>query len=675
MSKLIVIEAPGKVKSFKKYVPAYTTIASYGHTIDLEKKSLSVDIKDNFKPLFVVMDDKKDILAEILRLSKKADDVYIMSDLDTEGCGLGYNIYTHLVENGVPDKIIKRAKTNAITKSDIEEAIENAEDMNSDINIVMAYQTRRILDRLAGYKTSFLVKLATGGTSAGRVQSAALRILSEREREINAFVPLEYWPVELELLTKEKDKIIVYIKKPDQKDINNSKQANEIVNKCKKSKAKVLSYEEKINKIRAYAPFTTSTLYQSAAANFKWKTSKTASVAQSLYTSGKISYYRTDSTHIVPNFVNEIRCLITSSYGNQYLPEKYNHFSVKKTAQEAHEACRVIDLKLTETDGTADEQKLYKMIWKRTVSCQMTDMEKLSVSADFDVEGYVFGANGSKIIFDGFRKVWDYGPIVDTELPKLKIGDELDVIDVKTEQKFTEPPPRYSEQTFVKKLETEAIGRPSTYASIVKTLEDRKYITSTKSINVTPLGLKVNDFLVNVNFCFADIKFTAEMEEKLDLIAEGKITKDCVLKEFWEKLQEDIKRSKDIKKEKVVTKYMCPKCKELGKDTPLILRDGRFGKFLSCDLYNKSKKNPGCDYKINVAEDGSPKEKVEKQVNFSDKNCPKCGNPLVIRNGKYGPFLGCTKWATTCPGIYDLEGKEIISKKKPFKTFKKWKKK
>ncbi len=315
------------------------------------------------------------------------------------------------------------------------------------------------------------------------------------------------------------------------------------------------------------------------------------------------------------------------------------------------------------------------MVWKRTVACQMTDMEKLSVLAEFDVQGYIFSANGSKVTFDGWRKVWDYGSITDTELPKLKTGEELDVIDVKTEQKFTEPPPRYSEQSFVKKLETEAIGRPSTYASIVKTLEERKYINSAKSITVSPLGLKVNDFLVNVNFCFADIKFTAGMEENLDKIAEGKITKDCVLKEFWEKLQEDIKRSKEVKKEKVITKYMCPKCKEDGKESPLILRDGRFGKFLSCDLYSKSKKNPGCTYKADVAEDGSPKEKTEKQINFSDKNCPKCGNPLVIRKGRYGEFTGCSKFPT-CQGIYDMEGKEIISKTRTFKKpFKKWKKK
>lgn len=666
-NKLVIIESPGKLKSYRKYLPPnFTVIASMGHVLDLPEKDLGIDIKSNFAPTFMVMKDKKDTLEEIKSAAAKCDEVFIATDPDREGAGIGWNIAQQL-----PKKLkIKRAKTQSITKSGIEKALSDATEMNEDEGLVNAFKARRMLDRICGYKTSYIVKMATGGMSAGRTQSATLRILAERELEIKAFKPEEYWPITAELLTAAKKKIIASIKTPDEKDIKNGADAKKIVEIIRKGPAIVSKFEKKEVNTRAGAPFTTSTMYQ-AAAIFGWKSDKTASVAQKLYEAGVITYHRTDSTYLIPEFISNVRSLVKSEYGDRYLPDKPNYFGASKNAQEAHEACRCTDLALREyVSGGTDEAKLYQMIWKRSVACQMAEMEKLSMSAEFKVDKYILKASGSKLVFDGWYKVWDYGSISDTILPELKIGEELDVLDVKTEQKFTEPPPRYNERSLIKKLEQEGIGRPSTYSSIPKTLEARKYIDNGKNITVTDLGLKVNDFMCKVGFCFVEVKFTAEMEQKLDDIAMGKADCTAVLTEFWDRLKKDISKSKEFKKDKNITEFDCPECAKHKKESKLCLRDSRFGKFFSCELY------PECKYKASYGEDGKPFEKEPKVVKTSAFPCPSCGEMMVVRTGKKSgkEFLGCPKWPKCKGKICDLDGNPIEFKSKKWGK-KKWVKK
>ena len=668
---LVIIEAPKKAAKIKSVLGGdYDVYATKGHFRDLPEDGLNIDIDNNFEPTYKIDTEKKELISDLIDRAKKSDMVYLMTDPDREGEAIAWH-FAEVLPKGVK---YRRVSTQSITKDAIKKAIVDARDI--DYDLVKAQKARRLLDRIAGYKTSFLVKRGAGGTSAGRVQSAVLRILAEREKEIQAFVPEEYWPISVELLTKDKKRIFASIKTPDQKDIKNEAEAKKIVEVLKKGPAIVSKFEKKEVATRAQAPFTTSSMYQ-AASLFGWKSDKTASVAQKLYEAGVITYHRTDATFLAPEFIGSARGLLENDYEKVYLPAKPNYYGSAKGAQEAHEACRVTDLSTREyTSGDSDEAKLYKMIWKRSLACQMTDMKKLAISADFKVEKYGLGASGSKLIFDGWRKVWDYGEVTDTELPELAVGDELDVLDVKTEQKFTIPPARYNERSLIAKIEKDGIGRPSTYASIPKTLEARHYIENNKNITVTELGMKVIDFMVQVGFCFVEVAFTAEMEKKLDDVAEGKKNEIEVLTEFWTRLKADIKKSGEFKKEKNLSEYDCPDCKAKGVDAKLCLRESRFGKFFSCENY--STKADGCKYKADVGEHGEPQQKVKKEVVTSDKPCPECGTMMVVRHGKSGKdFLGCPKWPKCKAGLHDMDGNKIefAAKKGGWKGKKKWTKK
>lgn len=665
--KLVIIEAPGKLDKFRKSLGSgFDVLASVGHIADLPEKGLNVNIKKKFEPTYAVYPDKKDVVKQIVDKAKKADIVYLMMDEDREGTAIAWHISQQLPK-GVE---FKRATTGSITKSAIMKGIEEARGI--DMDMVASYEARRILDRLVGYKCSYVTKQATGGSSAGRTQSAGLRILAEREKAIQGFNPVEYWPIQAELLTEKFDKIIADIKKPKPLDISTKEEATKIIDRLKKGPVLVSKYDKKEVKQQSYAPFTTSTLYQSAVM-FGWKTDKTASIAQKLYEAGAITYHRTDSTFIVPEFLTSIKNHVVSAYGKEYSPSKPNSWTKKKGAQEAHEACRVTDLEVTEfSSGDNDQRRLYEVIWKRTVASQMSDTKTLRINAEFSCDGYVLGASGARIIFDGWRKVWDYGGIEEAELPEIVVGEEVKVIDIKTEKKKTQPPPRYNDRSFIKALEDAGIGRPSTYASIPKTLQARKYIENKKSITTTDLGLKVNDFLVSVNFCFSDISFTSKMEEKLDEIANKSTTKLEVLQEFWERLRGDIDNAKKITKDSSTTEHDCPKCKESKREAKLVLKHSRYGSFLSCQNYND--KENKCDYKADVGKNGEPVEKVVKEKVYSDIPCPKCESRLVVRQSRKGDMLGCEKFPS-CQGLYDTDGNEIVFKKSKFKSKKKSKKK
>jgi DNA topoisomerase I len=651
MAKFLVIqESFTKSKKTKAYLGKdYNCMASVGHVIDLPAKKISVDIKNNFTPSYEVMPDKKKVLNDILKAAKKVDTVYLMSDPDREGEAIAWHISTHLPAGTK----FKRAKTNSITKKAVKDAIDNAADI--DMDLVDAYEARRILDRLCGYKCSFLVKQATGGASAGRTQSSGLRILAEREKEIKSFIPVIYWPVETELLTDKHEKIIALIKTPKPLDISTKKEAEEIINTLKTKDILVSKYDVKTEKAKPYAPFTTSTLQQSASSFLGFSPDRTMKAAQKLYEVGAITYHRTDSVSIVSNFVDSTVDYIKNNYKKDYLPSKKNFYKAKsKNAQEAHEAIRPTDVLVKEWIGSgSDEAKIYKMVWKRVVASQMSPAIYERRSAEFKCQKYVLSANGSKEMFDGFRLVWDYSDISDKFLPDLKIGDKVILIDAKTEKKQTKPPTRFSEASFIKELEKMGIGRPSTYATIPKTLKARGYVEvgKGKSIVTTDLGIGVSDFLIKADFCFIDLKFTSSMEDELDEVSNGNSAKLAVLDKFWTRLKKDIDNANGLKKKINLTDYDCPKCK-----SKLSLKHSKFGKFYGCSGY------PNCKYTAKISKDGKPIEKEKKEIVYSDHKCPKCKSKMIERKSKYGKFFGCSTYPK-CKGMRDSEGDPIKSKK------------
>lgn len=657
---LVILESPGKVKKVKSFLgSSYEVIASVGHISDLPLKKFGVNLKNGeFTPTFEVYPDKKEIVKNIKAKAKKSDIVFLMMDPDREGSGIARNVADILPK----DTEYKRATASSITKQAVLDAIENAGSI--DKSIVSAYETRRILDRIVGWKCSFPTKQATGGKSAGRVQSAGLRIIAEREKEIKGFVPEEYWSIELELETKKGERIKAAIKKPPKLKIKSKKEADEICDTVRNNPIKVSKYEVNEASTRAYAPFTTSTMYQSGAAILNWPAKKTAGVAQNLYTDGLITYIRSDSTFIVPEFIQAIRQNIDGHYNPGYLPSKANVFSNKKAAQEAHEAIRVVDVGGRAT-ADKDQSDLYNIIRKRTIASQVSNMRQKKGLAEFTCKKYIFGANGSKVTFDGWSKVWDYVKLEDYELPELEIGEELKLIDITCQQEFTKPPPRYSEQTFVKELEKLGIGRPSTYASIINTLLDRSYIEKNKKVLcATDMGIKVSDFLIEAGFCFINLDFTANLENDLDDIANSDKDKVCVLRNFWETLKGDLVNAKNIKEKKSHTGIDCPKC-----GAELLLKHSKFGDFFSCENYKDKK----CDYKADVGENGQPKVREKTEIRESEFECKNCGEKLIVRINKRGTeYLGCRNFQQKkCQGFFNADNGELIV----FKKKKKWKKK
>jgi len=657
---LFIIESPGKQKKIQSMLGnTFKVLSTKGHIADLPKKKIGINIKKDFEPVYEVYPEKKSLVSDIKKWAKKVDVVYLATDLDREGEAIAQRVVEVLPKNTT----YKRVVYDSITKSAISKAIEEAGDMND--NLVQSAETRRILDRLVGYKCSFVTKQATGGTSAGRVQSATLRIFSEREKEIRNFVPEEFWPIEAELENSNKNKVIAFIKKPNKYKIKNKKQSDEICDKLKKLPIIVDKYETKEHKIKPYAPFTTSTLYQSASSILGWDSKLTASVAQKLYEAGKCSYIRSDSTFIVPEFINDIRSKIGDKFGQNYLPDKSYFYQNKKNAQEAHEAIRVIDVN-EETYGQGNEKKLYELIWNRTVASQMKQMIQLRGKAEFECDNkkYILSSNGNKVLFDGWTKVWEYGSQTDNELPHLDIGEEMKLLKLTSNQHFTQPPPRYTDNSIIKEMEKRGIGRPSTYANTISVLLDRGYVEKQKKVlSATDKGIRVSDFLIESEFCFVDLNFTSEMEDDLDKIASAEKQRTDVLNVFWDRLKNDIENAKKIKEEKSISDYDCPKCKDIDRKGKLVLKHSRFGPFYVC----QNQKEHDCDYKCQADRDGVPFEKEEKQKEYSEILCPNCKSPFTIRTSKKGnQYLGCDNFNKDkkCQGFYDLDGNKMVFTKK-----------
>ena len=646
MSKyLVVLESPGKIKKVKSCLGTdYDVIASFGHCIDLPAKGLSVNIKKDFEPTFAINEDKLEVMVTIKKMCQKAKAIYLMMDPDREGSGIARNIYEHIDNMGVP---VYRSVANEITSSGIKKAISSASPLSQDQNNYDAYLCRRILDRIVGYKTSFLTQQATGGRSAGRVQSAMLRILTEREKEILHFVPEEYWVLTAHLHSSKKEPYTAVLEEKIK--VPNEKTATEIYKKVIKGNPTVTAVDSQDVSVNPYAPFTTSTLIQSSSTLFGWPANKTMKIAQGLYESGHCTYHRTDSPVMAKEAVMAVRDIISHAHGSDYLHPTVRAYSAKKGAQEGHECCRPTDVTAAHVGGSGDAQKMYEMIWRRAMASQMTSGKDHRLKVTTKIGGYNFISRGNVRLFDGFRKLWTYSKQNDVLLPLLKEGEKCTLTELLKEQRWTIPPPRFSDASLQKKCEASQITRPATFASFLTTLENRGYIKrEKKSFHATDLGIRVVDFLVAADMCFVDMDFTAEMETWLDQIAAGNKDKLVVLQDFWEKLKANIENGKKVKGELEKTDFPCPDCKG-----NLRHKHSRFGPFFSCENYKKD--DTGCKYTAKVGEDGKPVDKVQKVKEYAPFMCEHCGGQMVKRNSSYGEFFGCGSYPA-CKGIADLTG-------------------
>jgi DNA topoisomerase-1 len=643
MKNLIIVESPAKGRTISNFLSKeYKVVASKGHIRDLPKSQFGITIDEAglFVPKYSIPRDASATVKELKKLSKEAETVYIATDEDREGEAIGYHIAMAI---GKDPESLPRIVFHEITKTAIQHALENPRRI--DMDNVNAQQTRRMLDRIVGYKLSPLLgSKIQKGLSAGRVQSSSLKIVIDREREIKAFKPVEYWSIDA-LFQKTIESSIYEFDgtKIDKLTIENESMAKEIVAATEGEDFIVASIDKSKRKTRPSPPFMTASLQQSASTQLGFSPKKTMMVAQKLYegvktdqgTMGVITYMRTDSLNLAKEAVFSARDYIKSAYGDNYLPEKPRNYVTKaKAAQEAHEAIRPtmveFNPKVAADYLAVDELKLYRLIYNRFLSCQMVDAEFESQTILFKGGKTTFKASGRKLLFDGFHRVAGYHE-KDKLLPDLKQGSAVSLDEIKSEQHFTEPPPRFNEASLIKKLESMGIGRPSTYAPTITILQTRKYIElEKKRIHPTEIAFTVIELLEQHFAEIVDSSFTSSMEETLDEIGEGEKDWQKVLADFYAPFMEKIETGKkDIKSLKVAipTGENCPEC-----DSELLLRKGRYGEFIACSNF------PKCKYTKNV--NGEEPEKPEE----TDEVCEKCGSPMVIKNSKRGKFLACSAY-------------------------------
>ena len=642
--KLLIVESPSKAKTIEKYLEgAFTVRASVGHIRDLPKSNKdAIDIPGGFIPHYEISPGKEKVVSEIKSLAKKADEVLLATDPDREGEAIAWHI-----KEAVGLKNPKRVRFYEITKDAIKEAIQNPTEI--DDNLRRAQEARRVLDRLVGYDLSGLIwKKVRYGLSAGRVQSPALRIIMEREREIRAFKPEQYWTIEADTKTAGEIKITLGCDK-EPRDIKEVEKIIEIGNKETWS---VKNVSETETKRSPKAPFTTSTLQQTASTRLGLAPSRTMGIAQKLYEAGLITYMRTDSTNLSATAQDQISTMVNKKYGANYTSR--NIYKTKsKNAQEAHEAIRPTDANKIEAGLTDEQKELYRLIWQRTMASQMTDAKilrtKITAQIGADKNIPTFSINGSRMLFDGWLKADPDARGEDVELPKVNEGEVLKLIEIRSTEKFTEPQGRYSEAGLIKELEKRGIGRPSTYASIMKTLDDRGYVEKlNKALFPTDTGEVVSDFLEKNFPNYISDTFTAEMEDELDDIATGKREYVKTLKNFYGPFSKEIKAKGKIEKVtnlgEADASMVCPKC-----NGQMIIKLSKNGKFLSCKNY------PDCTgaRKITGEELEGPKETGEL--------CPDCKDgKLVERDGKFGKFISCSNYPK-CKYIKKGEGAPVNS--------------
>jgi len=634
--KLVIVESAAKAKTIQKYLGKdFVVRFCLGHVRDLPKTRFGVDIENNFQPKYVIISHRRKVVNQLKKEAKNKKSIYLASDPDREGEAISWHL-ANILGNGCD---VYRVRFYEITSSAIKAAFSNPDDIN--YNLVNAQQARRVLDRILGYKLSPLLWKKVGrGLSAGRVQSVALRLIVEREREIKEFVPQEYWELIAELSKSCEHKIFKakLIKIGGRKaEIKDSQTAHSLVAKLREQKFIVEKVDERESKQNPPSPFKTSTLQQEAFNKFKFPASRTMRLAQDLYEGmdigdegrvGLITYMRTDSLRLAPSAVDEIREFVHKNYGQEYLPLRPNIYKSRGHAQEAHEAIRPTSIFRTPDkirDYLSPEHfKLYELIWKRTLASQMVAMRYIQKTVDVKVDDCLFRAVGRRMLFPGFTVIYDKEDMED--LPLLQVGEELNLIDIEAKQHFTKPPPRYTDASLVRTMEEKGIGRPSTYAPTIQTLLKREYIRRREGrFYPTELGTVVSELLVDYFPKIMDLGFTAEIEEELDKVEEGELDWRDVVRQFYqpfiEQLESAYSRMREVKKEEEETGETCPEC-----GRKLVIKWSRRGRFISCSGY------PECKY--------------AKSITTGIK-CPQpgCDGELVERKSKKGKiFYGCSRY-------------------------------
>ncbi|MFM1535400.1 type I DNA topoisomerase [Helcococcus ovis] len=636
---LIIVESPTKAKTIGKFLGKnYKIMASVGHLRDLPKSRMGVDVENNFEPEYINVRGKASTINAIKAEAKKVDNVYLASDPDREGEAIAWHL-AFLLDLDLKEK--NRVVFPEITKETVKEAIKHPRPI--DLNLVDAQQARRILDRIVGYKLSpILWKKVKNGLSAGRVQSAALKLIIDRENEIRKFIPEEYWSIDFVATHNKIDFTGDFIGEYIDNKIKNIKLTNEndvdnIISKIDKDNFKIIDKDVKEKSRKPYEPFTTSTLQQEASKRIYFSTSKTMSVAQQLYEGinvgegsvGLISYMRTDSTRLSNGIIDEAISYINENYGKEYASKGRSYNKKKSGSQDAHEAVRVSSIYRTPEKIrdylTTDQYKLYRLIWERTLASQIKDSKYLSTRYDFESNGILFRANGSIVTFDGFSKVWT---IADkkVELPNFEIGDVFSASKINKEKHFTKPKARFTEASLVKELEKNGIGRPSTYSSIIKSLLSRYYVEfEEKSLVPTEIGFTVIELLLQYFKTIINEDFTAEMENSLDKIEESDVEWRKLIKDFYDKFDELLKKAENSSKDfEIKDKPTGEKCPECGED--LLYKKGRNGDFIGCSNF------PKCTFTKNIV----------KELGIV---CPKCGGKIIEKISKRGKvFYGCENY-------------------------------
>ncbi|MDI6790961.1 MAG: type I DNA topoisomerase [Thermodesulfobacteriota bacterium] len=654
MSKsLLIVESPTKAKTLQKYIgKKFTVKASVGHIKDLPENSLGVDIKDNFQPEYKVIKGKAKIIQELKKAAQEATDIYLGPDPDREGEAIAWHIQDELKSTG---KTFHRVLFNEFTPKAIAGAL--ASPAALDIHKFESQQARRILDRLVGYQISPLLwKKVQKGLSAGRVQSVAVRIICEREREIQAFVPEEYWSITAGLEGKEPPSFEARLVAIDQKKIkiNDQAQAENILKDLEGQAYRVTKVERKEKKRHPNPPFITSTMQQEAYRKLRFSAKKTMLLAQQLYEGidlgeegpvGLITYMRTDSTRLSAEAVTAIREAIKQTFGPEYLPARPNVYKSRKSAQEAHEAIRPADPSLTpeKVKGflSKDHFFLYDLIWKRFTASQMSSAVMDQTMVDIEAGSYGFRATGSIMKFLGFMALYvegldENGEAGEVTLPKLAAGEALKFLSLTPKQHFTQPPPRFTEATLIKTLEESGIGRPSTYATILSHIQVRKYASLEKGcFRPTELGFLVTDLLVNHFPDILNVKFTARMEDELDKIEEAQANWADTLRHFYGPFKERLDQAESnmvsLKGQGLPTDVTCDKC-----GNPMVIKTGKSGPFLACSSY------PACKNTKDFNRDRNGKIEIQKDEEKSYGTCEKCGRPMVQKRGRFGAFLACS---------------------------------
>ena len=671
--RLVIVESPSKAKTIGKYLgSSYKVIASVGHIRDLPSSKLGIDIEGGFEPQYISIRGKGPVIKELKAEAKKASRVYLATDPDREGEAISWHLAYLL---GIDPNSECRIAFNEITKDTIKEAIKHPRAI--DEKLFDAQQARRVLDRLVGYQISPLLwRKVRRGLSAGRVQSAALKILCDRENEINAFDPKEYWTIDCEF--KKGRKFTARLARKDGEDYRPSCEAekNAVLDELSSGQYVVGNITEKELHPRAYAPFTTSSMQQEAANRLNFTTSKTMKIAQQLYegvdirgrgTLGLITYLRTDSVRISDVAKNAAAAFIEERFGREYVGKNF-YSNKKKEIQDAHEAIRPTNIDIVPDEVksmlTPDQYKLYKLVWNRFTASQMAPAAVKSVSAEINNGRYSFDAKGSRVLFDGYQKVYKYkkDDEKDTMLPDLETGAVLEPLSVDAVQNFTKPPSRYTEASLVKELEEKNIGRPSTYAPIVSTLSERRYVKKEKkSLVPTELGFTVNDIMKEYFADIVDAKFTADMEDKLDDIESKDVKWRDIIEDFYKPFKEELKKADEaIEKVQVEDRPTGEVCEICGR--PMVYKMGPFGEFMACSGYPECKNTkpivkstgvmcPECGKeiverrsrkgKIFYGCSGFPKCKVSFWYRPVDRKCPKCGSLLVEKKGR-GTSLACS---------------------------------